>query len=79
MTSFADTRTHVRYGGRARACAAGELSDAAVAILASARGSYLESFARCEEALLHFGVTMEDGSPVFTRSDGAFVGDRSPA
>src|SRR5512141_253140 len=34
----------------ARACAAGELSDAAVAILASARESYPEAFARCEEA-----------------------------
>jgi hypothetical protein len=42
----------------AEACAAGELSDAAVAILASARESYPEAFARCEEALLQAARTL---------------------
>jgi len=42
----------------AEACAAGELSDAAVAILASAREAYPEAFARCEEALLQAARTL---------------------
>jgi Domain of unknown function (DUF222)/HNH endonuclease len=42
----------------ARACAAGELSDAAVAILASARESYPEAFSGCEEALLQAARTL---------------------
>ncbi len=42
----------------ARACAAGELSDAAVAILASARESHPEAFTRCEEALLQAARTL---------------------
>ena len=42
----------------AEACAAGELSDAAVAILASARQSHPEAFARCEEALLQAARTL---------------------
>jgi hypothetical protein len=42
----------------AEACAAGELSDAAVAILASARDSYPEAFAQCEEALLQAARTL---------------------
>jgi hypothetical protein len=42
----------------AEACAAGELSDAAVAILASARESHPEAFARCEEALLQAARTL---------------------
>jgi hypothetical protein len=40
------------------ACAAGELSDAAVAILASARESHPEAFGRCEEALLQAARTL---------------------
>ena len=42
----------------AQACAAGDLSDAAVALLASARESHPEAFARCEEALLQAARTL---------------------
>ncbi|HZD16727.1 MAG TPA: DUF222 domain-containing protein [Actinomycetota bacterium] len=42
----------------AKACAAGELSDAAVAILASARDAEPAAFARCEEALLQAARTL---------------------
>lgn len=42
----------------AQACAAGELSDAAVAILASARESHPDAFSRCEDALLQAARTL---------------------
>jgi hypothetical protein len=42
----------------AEACAAGELSDAAVALMASARESHPEAFTRCEEALLQAARTL---------------------
>ncbi len=42
----------------AEACAEGELSDAAVSLLASARESHPEDFARCEEALLQAARTL---------------------
>ncbi|HSD48809.1 MAG TPA: DUF222 domain-containing protein [Actinomycetota bacterium] len=42
----------------ARACAAGELSGAAIAILTSAREAHPGAFARCEEALLQAARTL---------------------
>jgi hypothetical protein len=42
----------------AEACAAGELSDAAVGLMASARESHPEAFTRCEEALLQAARTL---------------------
>ena len=45
----------------AEAFAGGELSDAAVGLLASARESFPEAFARCEEALLEAARTLPIG------------------